>query len=349
MKTTIYTVVLRMLLITIVLALLIDMLFVKVVIPQQYEFSNVKKVKRLIETTNLDEVPIFGSSIAKRSYYPDSLGAPYFNYGMAGSVFVMLEPLIKIELEKEKTTPILIDFEHHFFLSHKEIRMQLSNYIPYADNKHIRTMLVERDLLKYQYDIPGLRLFGQYEEYLLDLLRLRLDREMTNRGGIFFKAKEKDFLLFRERRQRMIDEKKELNELKNEHPELLNSNEDYKLELLDVLLNSRPDPDYVSRFEEMVDAHPKRDFVLVYSPQHNIKLMGLENYDDVEELLIRLDKNHQNLHILNYSQEGYPDSHFHDSGHMNITGAARFSSSLRKGLELTFPERPELWTPQLSK
>lgn len=348
MKKTIYIVVGKIILITVILALLIDLLFVKVIIPQQYEFSNVKKVQRLIDAPSKTEVPIFGSSIAKRSYYPDSLGSLYYNYGMAGSVFVMLEPLIKIELEKDKNTPLLIDFEHHFFLSHDEIRIQLSNYIPHVDNPHIRTMLEERNLLKYQYDIPGLRMFGQYDEYLLDLLRLRFNRELANRGGLFFKEKERDFTLFRERRQRMIDEKEELQALQLEHPEMMNSNKSYKLELLDILLNSRPDTKYVERFEKMVQSHPHRDFVLVYSPQHQIKLMGLENHDEVVALLRRMEMTHDNLHVLDYSLSGYPDSHFHDSGHMNVTGASRFSSSLRADLERIFPDDPSLWTPQLS-
>ncbi|NNK80700.1 MAG: hypothetical protein HKO93_04310, partial [Flavobacteriales bacterium] len=342
MRRQIYITILKMLFIAIVASLVIDQLFVQIVIPNQYDFSNVKKIKKLIEQERPEEIPILGSSIAKRSYYPDSIGQGYYNYGMAGSVFVMLEPLIKIELEKEKTNPIIIDFEHHFFLSHDEIRIQLSNYIPHVDNSHIRKMLEERGLLNYQYDIPGLRLFGQYDEYLLDLLRLRFNREYSNRGGLFFKYKKKDFRLYRERRQRMIDEMKTLRKLRIERPKMLNSEKEYKLELLDILLNSRPDPKYVARFEKLLTDNRKRDFILVYSPQHSIKLMGLENHGEVVALLSKLDADHDNLFVLDYSLAGFSDDHYHDSGHMNIKGAHRFSSMLRRDIERIFPERSDL-------
>ncbi len=84
MRKSIYIVVLKMMLITVISAFLIDQLFVKLIIPNQYEFSNVKKIKKLIEQDNDEEIPIFGSSVAKRSYYPDSIGQGYYNYGMAG-------------------------------------------------------------------------------------------------------------------------------------------------------------------------------------------------------------------------------------------------------------------------
>ncbi|NNC82912.1 MAG: hypothetical protein HKN79_04980 [Flavobacteriales bacterium] len=348
MQRTIYITVFRIAILTVLLALLIDTLFVQVVIPQQYEFSNVKKIKRLIEMDRNDEVPIFGSSIAKRSYIPDSIGQGYYNYGMAGSVFAMLEPLLKIELEKDKDTPILIDFEHHFFLSHEEIRFQMSNYIPHVDQPYIREMLKERGLFRYQYDIPGLRLFGQYDDYLLDLLRLRFNREYANKGGLFFKDKQKDLTLYRTRRARMIVEMKELRLLAEENPRLLTSDKRYKLELLDILLNSRPDAEYITRFESLLSTNPDRDFVLIYSPQNEIKLMGLENHDEVSELLQGLDEKWSNLHVLDYSMAGFSDGYYHDSGHMNIRGALRFSEMIRQDMERLFPEDPTLWTPQFT-
>jgi hypothetical protein len=225
--------------------------------------------------------------------------------------------------------------------------MQISNYIPHVDNINIRKMMDERNLLRYQYDIPGLRLFGQYDEYLLDLLRLRFNREYDNKGGLFFKPREKNFKLFRDRRQRMIDEMHDLRELKEVHPELMNNDKEYKLELLDILLNCRSDTAYIARFEEILKTNQSRDFILVYSPQHDIKLLGLENYSEVIDLLSELDSAHDNFHVLDYSSIKYPDSYFHDSGHMNILGAREFSVSLRNDMKALFPDRPSLWTPQL--
>ena len=79
--------------------------------------------------------------------------------------------------------------------------------------------------------------------------------------------------------------------------------------------------------------NPNRQFFLVYSPQNWSKIDALVNYDEVISFLDRLEKDHANLKVLDYSLADFPDTYYRDSGHMNILGAKVFSGMLGRDIK----------------
>ena len=316
------------------IALGIDLFFDKYAIPNQRHFSNVRKVDRLISNTNPAEIPIFGSSVARRGYFCDSIGPNVYNYGMAGSLFNAIYPLLQIELDKDKTSPIIMDFDHHTFLYSELIQLDLSNYIPHIDNPYIKTMLVEHGKYDWSYEVPGTRYFGLYMDYSRDFLKPKFEKEeYINCGGVFYPARDKVFQRFLIKREEMLKQKRELREKKANNPTLFNLSDSKRLGFLEALFNFHPDSTNVARFEALMADHRDRQFILVYSPQNWSKLEGLENYEEVVDFIEGIEERNPNLKLFNYSQVVFPDAYYRDSGHMNILGAKAFSSMLGKDIK----------------
>ena len=130
----------------------------------------------------------------------------------------------------------------------------------------------------------------------------------------------------------MISKLEELR-TKNSNPSnFMTRAEKFRLKKLKILLEYDGNTSQIERFKSLAKNHPKRNFILVYSPQHWSKLKGLPNYDEVIYLLSELDKI-DNIKVLDYSKFELPDEFYHDSGHMNIKGAQSFSSMMKKDLQ----------------
>jgi hypothetical protein len=316
------------------IALGIDQFFDRYAIPNQRHFSNVRKIDRLISDTNPAEIPIFGSSVARRGYFCDSIGPNIYNYGMAGSLFNAIFPLLQIELDKDKSSPIIMDFDHHTFLYSELIQLDLSNYVPHIDNPYIRTMLEEHGKYDWSYEVPGTRYFGLYMDYMRDFLKPKFEKEeYINCGGVFYPPREKVFERFLVKREEMLKEKLELREKRIKDPTLFNLSDSKRLNFLEALFNFNPNSRNVERFEHLMEAHRNRQFVMVYSPQNWSKIEGIENYEEVADFLRDMESRNPNLKVLDYSQVAFPDTYYRDSGHMNILGAKVFSSLLGKDIK----------------
>jgi len=324
----------RIAFIAMALAVGFDLLFQHVLIPAQQPFANVRKLERIISDDHPEDIPIFGSSIARRAYYCDSIGPGFYNYGMAGSLFGSIYPLLKIQLEKDNDYPIILDFDQHTFLHSEYVQLDLSNYVPHVSNPHIQEMLQFHGKEDWQHEVPGFRYFGLYTDYLRDLLKPSLEREeLISRGGVFYPEKKKAFQRFLAKRERMIEDKRELDERLKEGEHLLTEDEKKWHFYLDAILNFHPDSLMVSRYEALMYDNPYKTFVLIYSPQSEVKLRGLENYGDIQEFLSGLKDRHPNLRVLDYSKAGYGNEYYRDSGHLNIAGAKKFSALISDDLE----------------
>jgi hypothetical protein len=333
-KWTIYKMIFGVGLMALLMALLIDSFFQYYGIPHQRHFSNTRKIDRIIIGNFGDEIPIFGSSVARRGYYCDSIAPNVYNYGMSGSLFNSIYPLMQIELEKNKDTPIILDFDHHTFLYSEYLKLDLSNYIPHIENKFIQEMLVEHGKYDWNYKVPGLRYFGLYMDYTRDFLKPKLEtEELINCGGVFYPPKEKVFLRYLAKREEMIKEKEELSEKKISNPTLFNNSDARRLGYMEALFSFDPDSKNVAKFEKLLSDNQGRQFFLVYSPQNWSKIDALKNYDEVIAFLNRLEEVHPNLTVFDYSLVGFPDTYYRDSGHMNILGAKTFSAMLGKDLK----------------
>ena len=271
------------LLFTITLTLIIDYVFEHYIIYSN-SYSNTGKINRLINNNDQDEIPIFGSSLARNNYFPDSLDYNAFNYGMKGAIFEVVEPLMKIELEKEKDTPIIYNFHHLTFLTNPSTSIQLSNFVPFIENEHIKELLANNDYYKNYLKFPGLRYYGCYSDYLKEWLRPSLDKSETiSKGGVHqTKAPESEiFNQYVEKRNIMIETRKQLMKKKIDSPSIFTDEDSLSLYRLESLLLFRPVQKEVDRFETLLEKNRHRKVILVYTPQHKSKIDGIENYDEL--------------------------------------------------------------------
>lgn len=318
---------------SICLALLTDLFFEKFVIYEN-DYSNAGKIHRLINNEYENEIPIFGSSLARNNYFPDSLEYQVFNYGMKGAIFEVVEPLLKIEFEKEKTTPIIYNFHHLTFFSHPSTSIQLSNFVPFIENQHIKELLIENGYFKEYLKFPGLRYYGCYTDYIKEYLRPYLDKQETiSKGGVHTNAPNKRvFDQHVMKRNIMIADRLALTSKKTNTPTLFTEQDSIQLYRLESMLLFKPEQHEVVRFEKMLADHPGRKLILVYTPQHRSKLAGVENLSELEVFFKGLKNRHSNIEILNYSNVNYPDEYYKDTGHLSLAGAKHFSGQLNLDL-----------------
>ena len=69
------------------------------------------KVNRILNENHQNEIPIFGSSRAGANIIPSELGENYFNYAISGGNANIWLFFLEQELKKNKTTPILINYD----------------------------------------------------------------------------------------------------------------------------------------------------------------------------------------------------------------------------------------------
>ncbi|HKK39205.1 MAG TPA: hypothetical protein VJ949_07295, partial [Cryomorphaceae bacterium] len=108
------------LVIAVLVALAIDQVFQHFVLPLRTDISNSYKIERLLGETSPDEIPVFGSSKGRSSFIPDSLGENVFNYSMEKCNFDVIFFLLETELSKDKSGPIIIEFNTRSFLHRPE-------------------------------------------------------------------------------------------------------------------------------------------------------------------------------------------------------------------------------------
>ena len=281
-----------------------DFLFTKYVI-FYHKWSEISQIKRLYNTENPNEIPIFGSSLAQRSYYVDSLGDNYHVYGMAGSNFQKMYPLLEEEFSKERTTPIIFDFYMNTLKRNDTVNIRLRNFIPFARKEIVQEYLKELDLYKAYYPVPGLRYFGNYVDYLMTHQKDKREeqRNYFKKGGAYYLPE--------------TDSSKFNNYVKKR----LITHESFEV-----------DSAFERRFKKLIAQRPDRMVILVKSPHHWSCYKSSVDLDAVEDYLHSLEKEFSNVRVLIYDGKDYPDNYFKDTIHMNIRGARKFSGILIKDL-----------------
>ena len=315
--------------VAIVIALTVDQIFDKYILPRQNKISNVVKIKRLMYELHPEETPVFGSSKARSSLIPDSLGADVFNYGMESCNMDVIFFLLQLELEKDKDAPIIIEFNPRSFLHIPEHTIDISTFTPVLDDERVVEYLEENGRLDKYQTWPGVRYYGSYIGYLRNFLRKRTSDKRINRGGIFMDKfpGEEVFQTLIGLRLNKINRRKELEKMKADG-EILTHKEKRELEYLSYFLDFANVPDRIERFNNILREHPNREFIIVFTPHHWSELEGVRNYEEIEELFKTWNEDFDNVTALNYGKFPLPDDHFKNSSHVNIHGARKFCSAL---------------------
>lgn len=316
------------------IALSADIAFSKWIIMKS-ELSNEGKLNRLLTSNAPDEIPVFGSSKARSAFIPDSLGENVFNYGMEKCGFDVINFLLSIELEKEKSSPIYIEFNHRSFISDPTHTVNASTYVPNLKHERVLHFLQRNESMELRYQIPGLRYFGSYFYYLRYFVKEKSGtNKIVSKGGNFskFELSERVFATLVENRLKLIQQRQELEfALKNKEA-VISSGGRKKLESLHSYLQFTYSKALVRAFKELAAKHPNRPIYLVQTPRHWSETEGIENIEEMNSFYEQLDQELNNVHIIDLSSLPVPDDGFKNTSHLNLKGAQLFSSALRKKL-----------------
>jgi len=257
------------------------------------EINGAYKVNRILNTLEEDEIPIFGSSRAEVNFVPSIIdNRDCFNYGITGAQANIWLFFLEQELKKEKTTPIIINFDlAGLVYSNGDI----ANYIPnWNDTKG---MLELND--KYHYHIPFLKYLGQYEKYLGFFLNEKMNpKKITDNGGSFLKNNW-SILKFKE----LVN--------KRENTFASFTLQDKLFAKLNTLINSTD-----------------RTIVIVVTPYHKSYFNKFQNINDVDCFLKEIEMK-ENVEVIDLRDFINKDNLFFDTTHLNYNGAKIFSRKLK--------------------
>ena len=287
------------LLVIAVVAIGLDLYFSAYII-KKGEISGAAKLERITHTFG-QEIPIIGTSRALRSFLPDSLPHTY-NYGIEGTGFEVSMMFLEMELQKDKTTPIIYSFDEYAF--HGAIG-NIINYLPYISSQAgIVQLLKEKNQLKWWYYIPGLRYYGNYDLYLRNYYsNINHPGKYNSRGGSFDLGIT-DSIRF----NNMIQQRKKTS---------------WKWEM---------DTERNNRMLNLFKSHPQRDFILVITPVHYSFFSNMSGMAELKAYWKSLNQI-PNVHLIHIDGSNYPNSYFKNTSHLNMEGAKVFSSTLLRELK----------------
>ncbi len=270
------------------------------------ETGNTNKIQRLFYESHPVEVPVFGSSRAEKGFFCDSLGADFYNYGMPNASFEVIQLLLQPELEKNKSTPIIIDIHHDFFKHNAYENINMETYLPFINkNDTIKSFLEKNGRLRMYHQIPGLRYFGFYTDYAKPLINAKNNAANTEyiKGGVFDTKKTTTASL-----QKRITAR----ETKKLHFEI------------DSLAHEA--------LLQMIKQNPKRKFVFVVSPYHKSAKKTVANFEEMLLYFNDLDSQFENVVSIYFDTSNYTDDLWKDTVHLNIYGSKKFSGELKREL-----------------
>lgn len=265
--------------------------------------SGVYKIYRHHNFNIKSEIPIIGSSRAAGSYIPDLIDSNCYNYGIEKTEYRLIEIFLKNELAKNKTSPIIINFDYEIWANWIG---DFSNYIPNLDDPEIKKLFASEDI--WYYHVKGIRFFGFYQNYLKLYLSTKSDKNVINKGGFFLREKTPAAHL------------QEDIKMRKKFPAIYA----HKKELEGGLIN-------------LLSSNKNRKIFIVVAPYHYSFIQSMKGETQANEYLEQL-KKIPDVFVFDYSKAAYPDSLFKNTGHLNYIGAKRFSNELKKELHKNAPD-----------
>jgi hypothetical protein len=295
---------LRILLPLIVLAVLfcwgLDVFIRKQLIGQTATHGAAKLYR--IQEPRPDEIPIIGSSRALCSYIPDTLGPQYYNYGINGIGYAVMDIFLKQELAQQKSTPIILNFDFKMFYYQMG---DLNSYLPHSEIPEVKVLLKRHQFYSFQMRIPGIRYFGSIDAFAKDRLNERLQlTKAINKGAAIEKA-----VTPPEQFAKLVKQR------------------------LDSAETFDPSPELIDTLFQRIQNHPQRDFIIVVAPYHAAYYQSIPAKDRTaaKALMQRLDAL-PNARVIDFDTRQWPDSLFFNTTHVSLLGAQRMSQMLRDSL-----------------
>jgi hypothetical protein len=283
------------------LLLLLDFCWTRFVVYER-EWQGTSIVKRAFQNEDPNEIPIFGSSMAQRSYIPEILGDNFYNYGRSGSNYQKIYPLVEKEFAKKRSSPIIIDFYNNFLNYREDYTIQMTDFLPLANEPLVEELLKDFDMYSPAFKISGIRYFGFFTDYWADRGKIKKEESQNyfNRGGAFY----------------VPETPKELFD-------------GFVKERLAVHNPFTVNPILEARFLKTLESRPDRRVVLVITPSHRSAYGTEIQLEDMVSYLEKLEARFPNVTTIAFDGRTYPDSCFKDTLHPNIRGAKKFSSELK--------------------
>ena len=273
------------------LCLLADWLVTEFVVFKN-ESSGAYKVHRMFEELHPEEIPVLGSSRAAGSYVPEHIHPQCFNYGIEKTQYGLTSILLAEELKKDKTTPIIINFDYNFFT---DWFGNIAHFIPNLDQAPIR-QYVDSNYRAF-YDLPALRYYGVYDDYYKTWLGERSSKTHSSRGGFFVKETLAAADIAKRKKTRS-----------------------------GWAIKPQQDADWKALMEST-----KRPIIIVVAPYHDSYFERFTNLPEGQSYLAELNAL-PNVSVLDMGRVNYDDDHFMNTTHLNYRGAEAFSTALGEKL-----------------
>ncbi|MEY3443606.1 MAG: hypothetical protein RLZZ519_1887 [Bacteroidota bacterium] len=256
-----------------------------------------------IQEAHPDEIPIFGSSRAQCSYIPDSLGRNFYNYGINGIGFAVMDIFLKQELaHQNKKTPIILNFDYQMFGYQMG---DLNSYLPHSEIPEVKDLLIRNETYSNHLRIPGIRYYGAIDAFIKDRLNERLQlTKAINKGAAIEKA-----VTAPAQMAVLVQKRRDSTERFDPRPELV-----------DTLC-------------KRIEMHPNRMFYIVVAPYHAAYYASIPDIDQkkAKYTMDRLDA-FPNAKLINFDTREWPDSLFFNTSHVSQLGAIKMSQMLKDSL-----------------
>ncbi len=308
-------------------------------------FSNQGKVKRLLDNQDPEEIPVFGSSLARSAFLPDSISPHCYNYGMGKALYDVSRLLIEIECSKDKNAPIILEFNQRTLQKNPLSNIKVSTYVPLLDYPVIEKFMKESkgknskgdDLTVYSrhYVVPGIRFYGNFLEYTTSLVRSKVGEKENNRG-VMLETKtqtEYDIEMFTKRMNNANNRRLALEAKKIDPNDLFTPFDAAMLEEYTRAIFFSYDEGYLAEIENTFKNNRHRKFFLVAVPMNPEFINQLPNYDEFIAFSNSLASRHENVYFLNYTELPTEMDYFKDPLHFSTKGAQYFSGIFSKDLQ----------------
>lgn len=269
-----------------------SLVFEKLII-DECQTTGATKINKILTLQKTNEIPIFGSSRAECSFLPSIIGPNFYNYGISGVNANIYLFLLEQELKKNKTSPIIINFD---LTGLTYIDGDIMNYIP---NWKYTKNIIENEG-EFYYNIPFIKYFGLYEKYFASYIQEKKNLTITTDNGAVTQKNKQT----KEKFESMVIKRKGERE------------------------ESKIDNELASKFDSLIRS-TERQIILVVSPYHNSCFNKNANFDKSYVYLNELEKN-KNVTVFDLKDFVKDDDLFMNTTHLNYEGAIIFSKKIKE-------------------